>query len=77
MTKRITVRLPKEIVDFVDGLMSEGEAKSRAVVVSQALERECRRVIATRDVALLYGSNGDPDMDRLAEHLAKTPLDLE
>lgn len=77
MSKQIAVRLPEEIVDFVDGLVSEGKARSRAVVVGRALERERRRAMAARDVAILSGSDGDPDMDRLAEHVVRTPLDLE
>ena len=77
MSKQIAVRLPDDIVDFVDGLISEGKANSRAVVVNRALERERRRVIAARDAAILTGVGGDPDMDDLAKHVARAPLDLE
>lgn len=77
MSKQIAVRLPDEIVEFVDGLVSEGNAKSRAAVVHRALERERRRAMAARDVAILSGAGDDPDMDSLAEHVAHAPLDLE
>lgn len=77
MSKQIAVRLPEGIVDFVDGLVSTGEAKSRATVVNRALERERRAVVAARDVAILSAGEGDPDMDSLAEHVARSPLDLD
>ena len=76
MTKQIAVRLPDDIVEFVDGQVSEGKAISRAVVVSRALERERRRAVAARDAAILAEAGDDPDMQSLAEHVADTPLDL-
>lgn len=77
MSKQIAVRLPDEIVEFVDGLVSAGHAKSRAAVVNRALERERRRAMAARDAAILSGAGDDPDMDSLAEHVAHAPFDLE
>ncbi len=77
MSKQIAVRLPDEIVAFIDGLVSEGKANSRAVVVNRALERERRRAVAARDVAILTRVGDDPDMDSLAEHVVDAPLDLE
>ena len=77
MSKQIAVRLPDDIVEFVDTQVSSGEATSRAAVVRRALERERRRAIAARDARILARSGDDPDMQRLAEHAARTPLDLE
>ena len=77
MSKQLAVRLPDDIVDFVDGLVGQGQAKSRAVVVTRALERERRRAVAARDVAILAQAGEDPDMDSLARHVARAPLDLE
>jgi len=77
MTTQIAVRLPDDIVKFVDELVSEGKASSRAAVVNRALERERRRALAARDVAILSGAGDDPDMESLAEHVAHAPLDLE
>lgn len=77
MTKQIAVRLPDDIVEFVDSLVSDGQAKSRAVVVGRALERERRREVAARDAAILARAGDDDDMDALAAHVARTPLDLE
>ena len=76
MSKQIAVRLPEDIVEFVDGLIRDGKAASRAIVVTRALERERRRSIAARDAAILAAAGGDADMDSLAGHVAHAPLDL-
>ncbi len=76
MSKQIAVRLPEDIVAFVDELVSEGKASSRAVVVNRALERERRRAVAARDAVILARAGDDPDMDGLAEHVVRAPLDL-
>lgn len=75
MSKQIAVRLPDDIVDFIDQLVGNGEAGSRAVVVARAVDRERRRVIAARDAAILARAGTDPDLDGLAEFAARTPLD--
>ena len=75
MTTQIAVRLPDELVAFVDDLVSHGDAASRAAVVSRALERERRRKIAERDAAILASADPDTDLDSLAEFTATTPMD--
>lgn len=75
MSKQIAVRLPDDIVAFVDELVAKGAAPSRASVVSRALARERRRAIAARDAAILSRGE-DPDMDSLAAYAAQLDLDL-
>lgn len=77
MSKQIAVRLPDEIVDFIDSLVAQGLASSRAAVVGRALERERRREIAVRDAAILaaVGRRDDNDLDALAAYAAQVPLD--
>jgi Arc/MetJ-type ribon-helix-helix transcriptional regulator len=76
VTTQIAVRLPEELVEFIDRLVADGQASSRAAVVSRALQRERRREIAARDAAILAAAgNGDEDLDALAEHAARIPLD--
>lgn len=75
MSKQIAVRLPDDIVAFIDVLVDDGRARSRAEVVTRALDRERRREIAARDAAILATVATDPDLDRLAEHAARTPMD--
>jgi Arc/MetJ-type ribon-helix-helix transcriptional regulator len=74
VSAQIAVRLPEELVEFIDRLVADGRASSRAAVVSQALQRERRRELAARDAAIL-AVNGDDDLDVLAEHAARTPFD--
>jgi hypothetical protein len=68
MSKQITVRLPDDLVAFVDELVASGVARSRAAVVWKALERERRRTVVARDVEILTHSGPDPDLARLAEY---------
>ena len=70
MSKQIAVRLSDDLVDFVDTVVGSGRERSRAAVVTRALERERRRVIAERDAAILASSGPDPDLAGLAEHAA-------
>jgi Arc/MetJ-type ribon-helix-helix transcriptional regulator len=74
MTKQITVRLPDELVDFMDQLVAADKASSRASVVTRAMERERRRELAARDLAILteYGDYGD--LDGLATAASGTVL---
>jgi Arc/MetJ-type ribon-helix-helix transcriptional regulator len=73
MSKQIAVRLPDDLVAFVDDLVEHGEASSRAAVVSKALARELRTRIAVRDAEILAGRT-DRDLDRLAEYAARLPM---
>jgi Arc/MetJ-type ribon-helix-helix transcriptional regulator len=70
MSKQIAVRLPDELVDFVDEVVASGAGRSRAGVVARALERERRRAVAERDAAILARSGPDPELAGLAEYAA-------
>jgi Arc/MetJ-type ribon-helix-helix transcriptional regulator len=76
MSTQIAVRLPDSMVEFLDRLVAEGKAPSRASVVERALAREFRRQIAARDAAILAEAGPDRDMDNLADHAARPPLDV-
>ncbi|MTD57775.1 ribbon-helix-helix domain-containing protein [Amycolatopsis pithecellobii] len=76
MSKQIAVRLPDELVSFIDDVVDEGRAASRAELVSRALEHERRRIIAERDVEILRQSSGQrDDLAGLTDYAARTPLD--
>jgi Arc/MetJ-type ribon-helix-helix transcriptional regulator len=76
MSKQIAVRLADDLVDFVDELVDSGAERSRAAVVTRALERERRRAIAARDADILSRTGPDPQLDGLAEHAARLPSEL-
>ena len=77
MSTQIAVRLPDDVVAFVDELVRAGQATSRAAVVTTALERERRRQIAAKDAAILAAAGTDADLDALAEHVVHMPVDLD
>ena len=76
MTMQIAGRLPDEMGEFLDRLVADGQAPSRAAVVEQALAREIRRRIAARDAEILAAAGPDRDLDGLADYAAGTPMDL-
>ncbi len=79
MTIQITVRLPDDEVQFLDDQVAAGRATSRAAAVSAAVRRERRRLVAIRDLEILTAAeHADPDdLDGLARHAARRPLDLD
>jgi Arc/MetJ-type ribon-helix-helix transcriptional regulator len=76
MSKQIAVRLSDDLVEFVDKVVGSGRERSRAAVVTRALERDRRRVIAERDAAILAGTGPDPELAGLAEHTLGQDRDL-
>jgi Arc/MetJ-type ribon-helix-helix transcriptional regulator len=75
MSKQIAVRLPDDLVEFVDEIVGSGRQRSRAAVVTRALERERRRTIAARDAEILAAAGPDPELSGLAKHAAGLPID--
>ncbi len=49
MSTQIAVRLPDEMVAFLDHTVAMGKAPSRAALVASAVEREMRRLAAEQD----------------------------
>jgi Arc/MetJ-type ribon-helix-helix transcriptional regulator len=74
MSKQITVRLPDELVEFMDRLVGDNKASSRASVVARAMERERRRELAERDAAILAVQGDYDDLDGLAVAAGGTVL---
>jgi Arc/MetJ-type ribon-helix-helix transcriptional regulator len=68
MSIQIAVRLPDELVAFVDELAASGGGGSRASVVTKALERERRRRDDARDAEILARTGPDPELAGLAEY---------
>jgi Arc/MetJ-type ribon-helix-helix transcriptional regulator len=78
MSQQIAVRLTEDVVAFIDQLVASGAAPSRASVVVRALERERRRQLALRDVAILSQVHDDPDdLEGLARFAGRQALDLD
>lgn len=65
MSTQIAVRLPDEMVRWLDRAVKAGTAPSRAALVMTALEREMRRQAAERDAAILREQGAADDLDDL------------
>jgi Arc/MetJ-type ribon-helix-helix transcriptional regulator len=76
MTTQIAVRLPDDLVAFVDEQVRSGVATSRAVVVARALDRERRHERAERDAAI-YAQHADDDLDGLSTWATTRPMAID
>jgi predicted transcriptional regulator len=75
VSTQIAVRLPDETVAYLDRLVAEKKAASRAEIIARALERERRREMAARDAAILAESGEDPDLAGLIRYMTGHPVD--
>jgi Arc/MetJ-type ribon-helix-helix transcriptional regulator len=70
MSTQIAVRLPDEMVAFLDAAVAGGRAPSRAALVASAVEREMRRLLAEQDARLLREHGPGDDLDPLVDWAA-------
>lgn len=77
MTKQIAVRLPDDLVEFVDGLIATGRFDSRAAVVTRELRRLKRRIEAEEDAEIYRREGEDPELVAFVRYAAKLPMDLD
>ena len=67
MSTQIAVRLPDEMVAFLDRVVATGKAPSRAAIVASAVEREMRRLAAEQDAQILLAQGAADDLDELVQ----------
>jgi Arc/MetJ-type ribon-helix-helix transcriptional regulator len=67
MSTQIAVRLPDEMVAFLDRTVATGKASSRAALVAVAVEREMRRQAAEQDAQVLGEHGPADDLDELVQ----------
>jgi Arc/MetJ-type ribon-helix-helix transcriptional regulator len=77
MSTQIAVRLPDELVAYVDQAVAAGRVKSRAELVSRLIARDARRQRAEEDLQRLIeaGALDDPDALAMAQATSATPID--
>ncbi|MPN46409.1 hypothetical protein SDC9_193995 [bioreactor metagenome] len=76
MTVQIAIRLPEDMVAFLDKSVATGNAPSRAALVARAVEREMRRQLAEQDAAILQATGAKDDLDELVEWTAaRVPIE--
>ncbi|WP_238011063.1 ribbon-helix-helix domain-containing protein [Dactylosporangium sp. AC04546] len=80
MTTQIAVRLPDELIEYVDGLVASGASPSRAAVVLRAIEDHRRNHFAEQDAriyASLIGKEDPDDLDGLAAWGTTHPMGID
>ena len=76
MSTQIAVRLPDEMVAFLDRTVESGRAPRRAAIVASPGEREMRRLLAEHDAELLRRHGPQDDLDDLVRWTVAN-LDVE
>ena len=76
MTKQIAVRLPDDLVGFLDALVAEGRFDSRAAIVTRELKRLKRRIEAEQDAEIYRREGDDPELLAFVQHASRQPMDL-
>ncbi len=76
MSIQIALRLPDDVVKYIDAEVAAGRAKSRSDVVARFVERDRRRIRAAEDVERLLADRTS-DFDDLALAAVATKLDID
>lgn len=74
VTTQIAVRLPDDLVVWIDERVAAGEG-SRAAVTTKALRRYKRQQDAERDARIYVETGGYPDLDGMHEGRSHPDLD--
>ena len=76
MSTQIAVRLPDDLVAYVDQAVASGRVRSRAELVSRLIARDARRHRAEQDLQRLTAAGAlyDPDALAIAVAVASTPI---
>jgi Arc/MetJ-type ribon-helix-helix transcriptional regulator len=77
MSTQIAVRLPDELVAYVDQAVAAGRVKSRAELVSRLIARDARRQRAEEDLQRLIDAGALHDADALAMAKATSSTPIE
>lgn len=77
ISTQIAVRLPDDLVAYVDQAVAEGRVKSRAEFVTRLIARDAQRRRAEEDLQRLIeaGALDDVDAFAMARATSATPLD--
>ncbi len=77
MSTQIAVRLPDELVAYVDQAVAAGRVKSRAELVGRLIARDARRQRAEEDLQRLIdaGALDNPDALAMAKATSAAPID--
>jgi len=77
MTIQVTVRLPDDLVAFIDEQVAAERAGSRADVVARALRRLRRHHVALKDAEIYALTEPDDDTLAIIEYTGSHPVPLD
>lgn len=79
VSTQIAVRLPDELVAYVDAAVAAGRVKSRAELVARLIERDARRQRAEEDLQRLTerGALVDPELLDIVRSVADAPSPVD
>jgi Arc/MetJ-type ribon-helix-helix transcriptional regulator len=77
MTIQVTVRLPDDLVSFMDEEVAAEHARSRADVVARALRRLRRHHVALKDAEIYTLTEPDDDLLAIVEYTGSHPVRLD
>lgn len=79
MSTQIAVRLPDELVRYVDEAVASGRVRSRAELVARLIERDARRQRAEADLELLLsrGALNDPELEAIVTSVSDSSLPID
>ncbi|CAN5835349.1 hypothetical protein BH24ACT8_BH24ACT8_04690 [soil metagenome] len=77
MSTQIAVRLPDELVTYLDEIARSEPGSSRAAVIRAALERDRRVRQAERDVRILMETGDYEDFEGLNDYARRNPTPLD
>lgn len=77
MSTQIAVRLPGELVTYLDEVARSEPGSSRAAVIRAALERDRRVRQAERDVRILMETGDYEDFEGLNDYARRNPTPLD
>ena len=75
VSTQIAVRLPDHLVVFLDELVTDGKARSRAHAVTKALMKYERRIRGEQDAGILREHGGYPEFDAWIARRHIPPVD--
>ena len=79
VSTQIAVRLPDELVAYVDEAVAAGRVRSRAELVARLIERDARRHRAEEDLRHLAerGALDDRELLAIVNSTSDTPLPID
>lgn len=78
MSTQITVRIPDDLVEFIDEQVTAGAGTSRADLIATLIRRQKARTRALADLEIIREHDGAPYPDLIGlTGLAHRPLDLD